>query len=87
MAPNAQADDGKLSIACIHGIPKVLTLFCLPVLMAGKQHILKQFDCFDCCEYEIQLSDATTLHMDGECVGETRHVVFGCVPKKLRMIV
>lgn len=87
MVPHATADDGKLSVCVISDVPKWLAFFYLPFLIVGKQKILKQFETFDCEQYETKYEEAVTLHLDGEYVGEVRNVIFTCVPQKLRVII
>ena len=86
MAPNADAADGKLSVSSVSGIPKWLTFFCLPFLVAGKHLWIKSFTIDDCSECKIKLKSPMVLHADGEYCGDVTELTFTCLPKKLRVL-
>lgn len=86
MAPHADATDGKLSVSSVSGIPKWLTFFCLPFLVAAKHLWIKGFSVDDCSECKIKLKSPMVLHADGEYCGDVTELTFTCLPKKLRVL-
>ncbi len=85
MAPRAKSNDGRLSVCCAWRIPKVLTFFCLPVLVAAKHEHLPGFEVVDCKEYKVKMLETMVLHADGEYCGDVNEVTFTCVPGVLRI--
>lgn len=86
MAPSADATDGKLSVCCVHGIPKWRTFFCLPLLVMAKHEWLKGFDIVNCESCTMEISSPFTLHVDGEYVGEVTKVKYESLHEKLRLL-
>lgn len=83
MAPAADAADGKLSVCSASGIPKLLTFFFLPLLVAGKHGGIRGFEICDCKTFRVKLNRPMVLHADGEYCGDVTEAVFTCLPKKL----
>ena len=86
MAPKADAFDGKLSVCCVHGIPRWRAFFLLPVLVKGKHERLKGFDLVDCQRYELRLKTPMVLHGDGEYLGEQKIIRYECLKGRLRVL-
>jgi len=86
MSPKADAQDGLLSICHCYGIPKGLTFFMLPFLVAAKHTWIKGIDIIDCQKEEIHLEIPMTLHTDGEVIGHVTDVKFENLPGMLRMM-
>jgi YegS/Rv2252/BmrU family lipid kinase len=86
MAPSADPADGKLSVCSAYGIPKWLTFFCLPLLVAAKHEKLKAFQLKNCKSVHMSLSKPMIIHADGEYCGESAEVTFTCLPQKLKML-
>ncbi len=86
MAPKANAFDGKLSVCCVHGIPKWKAFFLLPVLVKGKHEMRKGFDVVDCERYELRLKTPMVLHGDGEYLGEQKVIRYECLNGRLRVL-
>lgn len=86
MVPDASSRDGKLSVCQAFGIPKWVTFFCLPLLVAGKHLGIRGFDVAEAAECEISLEEPQVLHADGEYCGDVTKVQFQCLPKKLRIL-
>ena len=86
MAPSASATDGKLSVCLTNGIPKWLTFFCLPFLVAAKHERIKGFQITNCKTCELQLDVPMVLHADGEYCGDVRDVKFECLEGMLRVM-
>ena len=86
MAPSASAMDGKLSVCLTNGIPKWLTFFCLPFLVAAKHEWIKGFQIRDCKTCELHLDVPMVLHADGEYCGDVRDVKFECLEGMLRVM-
>lgn len=87
MAPDADAEDGKLSMCFAYGIPKWLTFFVLPFLVLAKHEMLSCFSIQNCNSCHIRLDHPFVLHADGEYLGDVTDVTFECLPKKLMVIV
>lgn len=87
MAPQASAQDGLLSVCCVHGIRRGVCLFYLPVLCMGKHEKLHGFDVINCRSFHITLEDPMIVHADGEFCGELQNMKFECLPHKYRVIV
>lgn len=86
MAPKANGSNGCLSLSSASSVPKWKTFFCLPVLMAAKQNIIKGFDLHCVNKATLRLSKPMTLHADGEYCGEVTEVVFECLPGLLQLL-
>ena len=86
MSPKADAQDGLLSICHCYGIPKCLTFFLLPLLVAAKHEGIKGMDIIDCKKEEFHLDIPMTLHTDGEVVDHVTDVKFENLPGILRMM-
>lgn len=87
MAPNADAEDGKLSMCFAYGIPKWLTFLVLPFLVLAKHEMFSCFSIEDCRDCHIQLDRPVVLHADGEYLGDVMDVRFECVPKALKIMI
>ena len=85
MAPKASATDGKLSVCCVYGIPRLLCLLCFPFLLAGKHENIKGFDVVDATEIKVTFDKPMVVHADGEDCGDLREVTFMALPDALRM--
>lgn len=86
MSPKADARDGQLSVCHCYGIPKALTFFMLPFLVAAKHSWIKGIKILDCKEEEIHLDIPMTLHTDGEVVAHATDVKFENLPGILHMM-
>ena len=86
MAPDAVPDDGMLCLAMAHDVPKWLTFFLLPFLVAGKQKYISVFDCIPFKECTLHLSSPMTVHADGEYCGENTTITYKCLPGKLHFL-
>lgn len=86
MSPKADARDGLLSVCHCYGIPKALTFFMLPFLVAAKHSWIKGIKILDCKEEELHLDIPMTLHTDGEVVAHATDVKFENLPGILHMM-
>lgn len=86
MAPDAVPDDGMLCLGMAHDVPKWLTFFLLPFLVAGKQKYIKAFECIPFKECALHLSGSMTVHADGEYCGENTTITYKCLPGKLHFL-
>lgn len=86
MAPKSVYDDDKLCSCLAYGIPKWITFFFLPLLVLGLHSKLKGFVVKKFSKAEITLNDSFTVHTDGEYIEESNHVVFECIPSKLKLL-
>lgn len=86
MAPKSSFCDGKLSFCCIHGIPKGLCFFLLPILAIGKHEDIKGIELIDCENCEIHSDVPVVLHTDGEYCGEAKDLQIQCEVAKLHMM-
>ena len=86
MAPRADAQDGKLSVCCVHDMSKPRAFSRLPFLVAAKHEKIKGFDIMDVKECDIHVSSPMVLHTDGEYCGDVTDVHFECLPARLRVI-
>ena len=86
MAPKSVYDDDKLCSCLAYGIPKWITFFYLPLLVLGLHSKLKGFVVKKFSKAEITLNDSFTVHTDGEYIEESNHVVFECIPSKLKLL-
>ncbi len=85
MAPRASGVDGRLSICCVYGIPRLLCLFCFPFLLAGKHEKIKGFDVIDTSEFHVTFDKPMVVHADGEDCGDQTEVTFLIHPGALCM--
>ncbi len=86
MAPRAVAHDGKLSVCCLYGVPKLKCLCYLPLLIIAKHERIKGFDIIETSEYKLHINTPAVLHVDGEYCGDVTDVSFRCLPGKLRVM-
>lgn len=73
MNPNAQYDDGFLSICAVSGIPKLLSFFNFPVLIKGKHEGKKGFLLENVEKLTFDADRPMVLHTDGEYIGDIKH--------------
>lgn len=85
MAPRASARDGKLSVCCVCGIPKVICLFAFVLLLLGKHERIKGFVCVDTEELHLRMDHPLVVHADGEDCGDQTELTFRCLAKALHM--
>lgn len=86
MSPKADAQDGLLSVCYCYGIPKGLTFFLLPFLVAAKHTWIKGIKIIDSRTADMHLDIPMTLHTDGEVIGHVTDAKFECLPGMLRMM-
>ena len=86
MAPEARADDGKLSVCLAAGISPFMAFIKFPLLVAGKHGKLRGFLIKNCTSLDITGENATTVHTDGEFAGKVRRAHFECLPGALQML-
>ena len=86
MAPDADAQDGLLSVCTIHGIPKLLTFFVLPFLVAAKHEHFRGVKIENCTACDLYMNKPLVLHTDGEYCGDVTEAHFKCLPGKLRIL-
>ncbi len=86
MAPDADAQDGLLSVCTIHGIPKLLTFFVLPFLVAAKHERFRGVKIENCTACDLYMNKPLVLHTDGEYCGDVTEAHFKCLPGKLRIL-
>ncbi|WP_149553871.1 diacylglycerol/lipid kinase family protein [Treponema pectinovorum] len=87
MAPNATANDGKLSFTLAARIPKWKCFFAFPFLLAAKQHLIKGFFTRDAKTLDVFSSPATISHTDGELFGNLEKIHYECLPQKLKLLI
>lgn len=86
MAPDADAQDGLLSVCTIHGIPKLLTFFVLPFLVVAKHERFRGVKIENCTACDLYMNKPLVLHTDGEYCGDVTEAHFKCLPGKLRIL-
>lgn len=87
MAPHADYNDGKLSFCIAYGIPKFITFFMLPLLVAAKHEKLKGFKVIDSTKCDIHLDKPCVLHTDGEYIAEVTDLRFECLKDKMHVMI
>ncbi len=87
MNPNAQPDDGRLSICAVSGIPKWRTFFKLPTLTKGKHEGKKGFTLKDVEKLVFDADRPMVLHADGEYIGDETHIEMRVLNKALNILV
>ena len=86
MAPKASPFDGRLSVSMAFGIPRAITFFCLPLLVAGKQEKLRGFRMLEYTALHVNTSLPVMLHTDGEALGEFCEFTFRLHKGKLHLL-
>lgn len=86
MAPEADPNDGLLSICMVHGLSKLLILFLLPNLLFGRHTRFKGVETFNCRELSVRLSRSEVIHVDGECPGEVNEYKIICQHNELQLL-
>ncbi len=87
MAPDADCEDGKLSMCLASGLPRWKAFLDFPFLIAAKHGKLKGFTLRNFTTLDVSCEHPMVLHRDGEYGGDVRSVHFECLPKKLRLLV
>ena len=86
MAPKARPDDGSLTLSTAAGVPRLLTFFLLPFLVAGKHERIPGFHLTDFRKCKIRSNVPLVIHADGEYLGEFKELTYRCLPGKLKLI-
>lgn len=86
MAPDADPNDGLLSICMVHGLSKLLIFFLLPTLLFGKHTRFKGVETFHCRELAVRLSRPEVIHVDGECPGDMKEYKIICQHNELQLL-
>lgn len=86
MAPRARVDDGEFSLCCFYGYGRLATLFLFPLLIIGKQEIVKEYRIIPFENCSIRMRKPVTLHYDGEYGGAVSEVTFVCKKGQLRLL-
>ena len=86
MSPRADAQDGKLSVCVVYGIPRWKAFFLLPLLVMGKHEGIRGFEFINCERYELHLQSPMVLHGDGEYLGKQTLIRYVCEKGKLKVL-
>ncbi len=86
MAPNADPNDGKLTITLVHSLSKAMVLFLLPTIFTGKHIRHRGVETFHCSELEIKTDIPAAIHTDGEVPAVCSHIKVSCIHEQIRMI-
>ncbi len=86
MAPNADPNDGKLTVTLVHSLSKAMVLFLLPTIFTGKHIRHRGVETFHCSEIEIQTDIKAAVHTDGEVPAVCSHIKASCIHEQIRMI-
>jgi len=86
MSPSADPTDGKLSVCLVHGLNRFKVILMLPMLLIGKHTYFKGVEAFNCLDIEINMSQDTAIHTDGEVPAVCSHIKVSSVPEQIRMI-
>lgn len=86
MAPEADPNDGKLSICFVHGLSKPKLITILPFLLVGKHTGFRGVETFHCRELSVKLKSPQVIHLDGECPGDFSEVTVTCLHNKVQLL-
>lgn len=86
-APNADPQDGMLSLCVVSGVTKLELIPILVFALFGIRRLPNGAENYRCREAEIFLQEALPAHTDGEVFDRMKEVHFRCENKKLRLIV
>lgn len=86
-APDANPQDGKLSVCIVHGLSRWKLLLMLVHVLVGKHEGLKGVELFNCSSMEVKLENTWNLHTDGEFLGTYPAYSISCIPEKLKLLV
>ena len=86
MAPDANPQDGHLTLCLAHDVSRFAAFFALPWLVLGKHDRLKCFYLRDFGSCLIRLEKPVTLHGDGEVLGEVKEILFEIHKGKLQLL-
>lgn len=86
MAPKASPTDGLLSLSTASDLNKVQVFLRMPLLAAGRQDLIKNFEIHDGAGMELESDRPMVLHADGEYCGDVMHVRFQCLRGKLCLL-
>lgn len=86
MAPEADPNDGMLSICFVHGLSKLRILTILPALLFGKHTGFQGVETFHCKELRVKLSTPHEIHLDGEYPGDFSEVTVTCLSDKVQLL-
>lgn len=87
MGPNADPNDGKITVCIVHDLSRLKHLFLMPTVIKGKHIRKKGIKEITAETIEIETDHPMIIHTDGEFAGRSSHMKFSCCPQKIRMIV
>lgn len=87
MAPEANVNDGMLSICAINGLPKWRAFLLLPLLVAGKHTSCNGVNIFNTSSLTLQSEIPMVLHTDGEYIGDVTVLKMEILPSILRILI
>lgn len=86
-APDADFEDGKLSVCVMNNRKKSKLICVLLNSLMGKKSVNKGIRFYSCEEIHIHMDRPMAVHVDGESCFSQNDVEIRCISKKLRMIV
>ena len=86
MAPDADVNDGMLSICMAAEVSKIKTFFLLPLLLKAKHTKLKGFRLFNCKTMKAEFDRPVIVHTDGEYIGEVTSLSYEVLDGKLQIL-
>ncbi len=87
MTPDAEYDDGLLSICAVNGIPKWRAFFNLVKLIKGQHKGRKGFNLYNAEKLDFAADVPMVLHADGEYLGDVRKITMECIHNKMQMLI
>lgn len=85
MGPGADPTDGKVTMCIVHDISRFKHVRLMPTVIKGKHIKHKGVELITCKTCEIKTDRPLVIHTDGEFAGKHDHLVFSCLPDKIKM--
>ncbi len=85
IAPAADPYDGMLSVCFVYGVSRLRVLTVLPFLLFGKHVHFNGVGTFNCRTLDIEISNPSWVHIDGECPNKFRQLTVSCITNQLRI--
>lgn len=84
--PKAKADDDKIDLCIVNGVPKIYALMLFPAAFMGIHTLSKATKIFTCKKATMIAEKPLPVHTDGEPIFIQKEITVSCLPEKIRLI-
>lgn len=86
MGPDADPEDGRITVCIVHDLSKLRHLSLMPTVIKGKHVKKKGIEEITARTIEIETDRPLVIHTDGEFAGKSSHIRFSCLDEKVRIL-